>query len=224
MLLFLISQLDIGANQGLSIFPYYARGWRIIAFEPIPANVNTVRRNIFINGVSNETIALVEGAVTNETGTVKIYAPRGRADNTAISLKGSNLNVKKGSVDEVTVPAITVDNYLDNAVSPALKKNIHLVKIDTQGHELSVLQGMQKFLSDPPSVEDLGGWSFTVIAEYDRGLQEASGHGPEDMLNFMRGMGYDVRCGMDEDMPIVSPAQPNCPDVIFSKGKPVRPA
>jgi len=154
---------------------------------------------------------------------VKLYAPRGRTDNTAISLKGSNLNVEN-VVDELTVPAITLDNYLDNARSSALKKNIHLIKIDTQGHELSVLQGMQKFLSDSPSVENLGGWSFTIVAEYDKELQEASGHGPEDVLNFMRGIGYEVRCNMDDDLPIISPALPGCANVIFSRGKPVLPA
>ena len=51
--------LDIGANQdqGLSLMPYYAKGWRIIAFEPIPDNVHTIRRNIFINGIRDDQVA-----------------------------------------------------------------------------------------------------------------------------------------------------------------------
>ena len=159
--------------------------------------------------------------MTNHSGTVEIYSPKGRTDNTAISRKGSTLNVG-GAVDVFDVAAIEIDKYIDNAISPNLRNNILLVKIDTQGHELSVLRGMKKFLSNPPSEDDLGGWSFVVIAEYDRRLQEASGHGPNEMLDFMRNLGYEVRCHVSENEPVLRPAIPLCRNVIFSKGKPVR--
>ena len=81
--------LDVGANMGLSMLPYYARGWRVIAFEPIPENVNTMKRNIFINGITEDRVALVHGAVTNMSGSLQVYAPRGRTDNTAASRAGS---------------------------------------------------------------------------------------------------------------------------------------
>jgi len=214
--------LDIGANMGLSMMPYYARGWKVIAFEPIPDNINTLRRNLFINGIPEDRIALVHGAVTNATGVLQIYAPRGRTDNTAISQKGSTLNVK-GKVDVFNVSAIVIDKYIDNAVSENLRNSIMLIKIDTQGHELNVLQGMKKFLSSPPSKEALGGWSFVVVAEYHEKLQRAAGHEPNEMLDFMRNMGYEVRCSMEDELPILSPEVPHCPDVIFSIGKPVKP-
>lgn len=82
---------------------------------------------------------------------------------------------------------------------------------------------MKKFLSNPPSKEDLGGWSFVVIAEYHRKLQQASGYGPNEMLDFMRNLGYEVRCNMADNEPILPPTFPGCADVIFSKGKPVKP-
>lgn len=215
--------LDIGANMGLSLMPYYAKGWKVIAFEPIPDNVRAIRRNIFINRIRDDQVALVAGAVTNQSsGVLEVYAPKGRTDNTAVSREGSTLNVG-GTADVFNVTAVQIDDYIDNAVSADLRKNIMLVKIDTQGHELSVLQGMKKFLSNPPSTKDLGGWSFSVVAEYDVKLQAASGHGPNEMLDFMRNLGYEVRCQRMADTPIVSPNLPNCPDVIFTKGKPVKP-
>lgn len=125
-----------------------------------------------------------------------------------------------GEIDVLSITGIEIDKYIENAVSPKLGKQILFVKIDTQGHELSVLQGMKRFLLDPPSLEDLGGWSFIVFAEYYPNLQKAAGHGPNDMLDFMRDMGYEVRCSYDDDTPIVSPGIPTCSDVIFSKGKP----
>lgn len=214
--------LDVGANMGLSLMPYYVKGWRIIAFEPIPDNVNTIRRNLFINGVPDNRVALVAGAVTNTSGILQIYAPKGRTDNTALSKKGSTLNVG-GAVDTFNVTAVEIDKYLDNAVSKMLRSRIMLVKIDTQGHELSVLKGMRRFLSNPPSKESLKGWSFVVIAEYHPGLQRASGHDPNEMLDFMRSLGYEVRCKMTDEEPIFSPNRPQCKDVIFSRGKPVKP-
>ncbi|KAK1744755.1 SAM-dependent methyltransferase [Skeletonema marinoi] len=214
------TMLDIGANMGLSLMPYYSKGWKVVAFEPIKDNINTLRRNLFINGITEDQVALVEGAVTNQSGILEIYAPRGRTDNTALSRKGSTLNVG-GDVDVEKVTAIEIDTYINNAVSSDLRRNIMLVKIDTQGHELNVLQGMKSFLSAPPSNEDLGGWSFVVVAEYHVGLQKAAGHDPNEVLNFMRSLGYEVRCKLTDIDPILPPASPKCGDVIFSKGKPL---
>ena len=116
-----------------------------------------------------------------------------------------------------------MDDYIDNAVSTEFWNNIMLVKIDTQGHELSVLQGIERFLSNPPSKDNLGGWSFVVIAEYDINLQKASGHEPNEMIDFMRKLGYEVRCKMEDVEPILLPDFSKCGDVIFSKEKPLKP-
>jgi len=213
--------LDIGANIGQTLFNYYARGWRVVAFEPVPENVNTIRRNIFINGVGSDRIALVNGVASNHSGAIEIYTPKGWSDSTSVSQEG--VAAWKG-IDIHKVSAIEVDEYIDAAKSPHFRNKIMFVKIDTQGHELSVLQGMKKFLSDPPSTEDLGGWSFIVKAEYDADLQKKSGHGPNDMLDFMWGLGYEVRCEITDDKPIEKPNLPKCADVYFSKGKPVKPS
>jgi len=207
--------IDIGANMGLSLFPYFAKGWKIIAFEPVLDNINTIRRNIFINGVREDQIALVHAAVSDTNGNITIYAPKGRTDNTAISKVSSTTNVG-GKADAYEVPAVTIDSYLHGALEPRIRKMIALVKIDTQGHELNVLQGMEKFLSDPPTKEDLGGVTFSVIAEYAPNLQIASGHDPDEMLQFMRGLGYVVRCEYGGD-PIIHPNRPICADVIFTR-------
>ncbi len=98
-----------------------------------------------------------------------------------------------------------------------------LVKIDTQGHEISILQGMKKFLSNLPSKEELGGWSCVVIVEYSPLLQKAVDHNPSEMLIYMRSLGYEVRCKMTDIDPIIPPSVPGCKDVIFSKGKPRKP-
>lgn len=72
--------LDIGANQGKALLPYYARCFCVIAFEPIPDNVRTIQRNLFINGIKEEDrVALVEGSVSNQSaGVMAIYTPQGR--------------------------------------------------------------------------------------------------------------------------------------------------
>ena len=195
----------------------------MIAFEPIPDNANTIRRNIFINGITEDRVALVHGAVTNMSGSLQVYAPRGRTDNASASRAGSTLNVREQNVDVFNVTAIEIDKYVEHAVSGSLRDDIMLVKIDTQGHELRVLRGMKRFLSNPPSTKDLGGWPFVVIAEYNPKLQTAAGHNPNEMLDFMRSLGYEVRCEMEDDRPIMPPDEPRCKDVIFSIGKPTRP-
>lgn len=61
-----------------------------------------------------------------------------KTDNTTLSLEGATASVK-GAIDVLSITGIEIDKYIENVVSPKLGKQILFVKIDTQGHELSVL-------------------------------------------------------------------------------------
>ena len=167
-------------------------------------------------------MVLVHAAVGDTDGNITIYDVPGRSDNAAIGEKAATQNLGAMEKRALTVPIVSLDTYLDGA-APELRMKIAFIKIDVQGSELLVLRGMRRLLKTPPTPAMLGGYSFVVKAEYDPSLQASSGHKAGAMLQYMHELGYEMRCGMSDDQPLPMDKRPNCPDVFFSKGKPLLP-
>jgi FkbM family methyltransferase len=127
--------LDIGANVGyLSLIASRCVGshGRVLAFEPNPFTVKILRKNVERNGARN--IAIQQMACCNYSGSTKFFTGTGRHSGLA-SLSSENaggtisVNVKCCSIDEV--------------VAEERLHNVHLIKTDTEGAELSVMLGAQ---------------------------------------------------------------------------------
>ncbi len=58
--------VDVGANIGLSTILLARSAQRVIAFEPSPANVGYLRRNLASNGIAN--VEVVAAAVSDRPG------------------------------------------------------------------------------------------------------------------------------------------------------------
>ena len=102
-----------------------------------------LKLNAYLNGWGGprSAVGLVHAAVSNSNGSVRIFAPVGREDNTAIgtgnpSASTVNLGERTASVEH-KVRAVSLDGYFGEAAA-ALVHSIRLVKIDTQGHELEL--------------------------------------------------------------------------------------
>ena len=69
------------------------------------------------------------------------------------------------------------------------------MKVDVQGYELLVLKGAERILR-----ENKG--RIRVRFEYDEGLLKVAGTNPEDLLDYMKGLGYEIvnNSGGDIDM------------------------
>jgi len=198
--------VDVGGNIGLSVMPAASKGWRVLTFEPIPQNVEQLNLQKFVNGWQSDRVGLVAAAASNSTGHTKIYVPRGREDNAAMgSAETADRNVHTGSVEGIDIRTITVDDYFA-AAHPDLIKETRLVKVDVQGHELSVLQGMRKMLAGTNR-------NFAVIVELDHGLQQESGHDPADVPNFMESLGWKAYCLHQDGL--VNYTVHGCYDVVF---------
>lgn len=123
--------LDIGANT--AAFSVLAKGIspssRVVACEPVARIAARARENAKISGFDVE---VIETAVADDTGTVRIYDPGG--DNAySASLDAEYLPGDKNSYD---VPVITVDRLCES-----MKLRPHLIKIDVEGAEGRVLLG-----------------------------------------------------------------------------------
>lgn len=121
--------IDIGAHVGV-VSTYLAKryaGIRIIAVEPVPANVERLRRNLVANGVADQ-VEVIARAVTSDGRMVAI-----RGDLSSNS-GGSGLH-GRGTV-LCTVGSMT----LAELVRMAGGARVALLKIDCEGAEYEILQ------------------------------------------------------------------------------------
>lgn len=132
---------DIGANIGAYsvILPTLVPGLTVHAFEPDLRNLVFLKANIAINGLE-ERVQISDVAVGDESGTVQFLESRG----------GDNLNTGKSKVvgdlsDHAnlrTVTKVAVDDLCD------FSGRTVLMKIDVEGFEFDVLNGMHRTLRD----------------------------------------------------------------------------
>ena len=121
--------LDIGANVGkYSIMLGKRMGvdGRVLAFEPEPNNIKSLKKNIELNRVNN--IDIIEKACSNSKGEIDFYLSSNNTGGHSITAKTNN---------KITVQADTLDNILkERGVS-----RVDMVKIDVEGAEYLVLRG-----------------------------------------------------------------------------------
>jgi FkbM family methyltransferase len=152
--------LDIGANFGLyALSVAHARACdRVIAFEPDPRNFNQLSGNLYLNRLEGA-IEVEKLAVTDSTGTVymDMYAD-------------TSTGQSRVSEDTSAVPvaAIRLDDFL------SVDGKRLFLKIDVEGHELNVIQGMAGLLRNNDC--------FLQVESFDSNLEKLS--------SVMAGFGY----------------------------------
>lgn len=135
---------DVGANIGkytLALQKYKGNA-KIYSFEPNPYSFQKLTENT--KHIKNQNIELCECGLSSDTGILEIITD---GDN----LSSSHASVHSEVYDKLRKPEIqkriralfySLDDF-------CMKHNIHhidLLKIDTEGHELSVLNGAKKML------------------------------------------------------------------------------
>ena len=129
--------IDIGAHVGyytlISARQAGPKG-RVYAFEPDPDNHATLLRNIELNGYSN--VVTARKAVSDRVGDGQLYLSETISGNHSLYDHGQS---RRGSIP---VETTTVDSMLEKLDWP----QVDLVKIDVEGGEVAVLDGMTQLL------------------------------------------------------------------------------
>jgi FkbM family methyltransferase len=140
---------DIGANQGAKTDVFLRLGAHVIAIEPDHACSRNLEERFLKFRIRPRPVTIVESAVSNGTGTARmLFDGPGSAVNTmsskwAESLKRNRatfahshcgLEFKQTRLVETT----TIDELIARHGTP------FFVKIDVEGHELSVLRGLHR--------------------------------------------------------------------------------
>ncbi|HWF33290.1 MAG TPA: FkbM family methyltransferase [Solirubrobacteraceae bacterium] len=134
---------DVGANIGFFtilcsrlVGPHGS----VYAFEPIPENLVTLRHNIALNRLTN--VVVVEQALSSSTGTAEMFVSPWSAFH-SLDVAGASKRENHGpDGGQVTVETVTLDEFVqrDGVSAP------DLVKLDVEGAELLVAEGMRETL------------------------------------------------------------------------------
>jgi len=174
--------VEVGANYGYytllfaeSVGPTGA----VLAFEAHPLCFRTLFKNIEINGFSSR-VVLQNNAVTNVVGTTTLhYLTRHHGDSSVIELKQSSHQLDH--TNSVVVTCTTLDEYFE---ANNIARRIDLLKIDAEGSEGLILQGMNRVLtSNPPR---------HIILEFIPDRVRSTGVDPAQILNRLSVSGYEL--------------------------------
>jgi FkbM family methyltransferase len=131
---------DVGANMGLISLPLasHAPGLEIYAFEPDPRNRRLLETNLRLNPTVAPRVHVVAQAAAESAETVFFHSDDVNSGNSRI--------VDTASATTCAVPAVRLDQFF-----AAIGSYPDVVKIDVEGAELRVLEGMSGlFQSHPP--------------------------------------------------------------------------
>lgn len=154
--------LDVGANLGLFTYFLSRYSQHVHAFEPNPLPLRVLRY------VVDQNVTIHQLALSNQTGEAKLVIPKGRK---GWSSNGASIEYDEDQGYLLRVPGSRIDDLG--------YKDIGFIKIDVEGHEMSVLEGAKEtLLRDRPNL--------FVENEFSH-----AGDGVQDVFDMMKSLDYD---------------------------------
>lgn len=133
---------DVGANIGfttLMLARCVGPAGRVVAFEPLPENLERLRRHVALNGFADR-VTVVPCAVDKASGASSFLVhPSGGMG----KVEGSGGRAEEYR-QRITVETVDLDGYVYARGQPAPS----LVKMDIEGGEALALPGMQRLLRE----------------------------------------------------------------------------
>jgi FkbM family methyltransferase len=175
---------DIGANVGiltLAMARAVGEAGAVYSFEPEPANLALLQRNIERNGYA-ERVHVVDKAVAESGGSATLYvANHNKGEHSIID------GVVAGS-EGVNVQTICLDDFFAE-----IGARPDFVKIDVQGAEMRVLRGMERMMRE--------GFPQVILAEFWPAGLTSGDESETAVADLLRGHGYEgepitpMKCG-----------------------------
>ncbi|MDR3425550.1 MAG: FkbM family methyltransferase [Alphaproteobacteria bacterium] len=121
--------IDIGANLGLHSLVLAQCGYSVVSYEPDPIHYQKLQDNLKLNGAEKSCIAH-QAAISASAGRMEFTRVLGNT--TGSHLSGAKAN-PYGDLERFDVDVFDIKNVLDD---------VTLAKIDAEGHEVVILNGI----------------------------------------------------------------------------------
>ena len=161
--------IDVGAHSGGSFPPFIDAGWTVHAFEPDPSN----RAGIPKRYLDNPRFILDPRALSDKVQEDVAFFTSSESTGISGLTAFHNTHVETTRVSTTTLANVIADRAIDH---------ITLLKVDTEGFDLFVLQGMAWDRVAPE----------VVITEYENNKTERLGYTFEDQIRLLESHGYTV--------------------------------
>jgi FkbM family methyltransferase len=197
--------LDVGANVGYCSVLFAGAtdaGQKVYGFEPEPFNFALLKQVLRQRGLNGRVVA-TRTAVGNANGTVRLWLnPRHHGDHRIFTdaLVG----------ETVEVPVVSIDSFVEReSVHP-----VRFIKIDVQGYEPAVCEGMGRTLAANPDC--------VVSLEYMPAALREQGYDPRKLVEWFESRGYNahsvLRGGKLKPGVPKNLREDECLDLLFAKG------
>jgi FkbM family methyltransferase len=167
--------LDVGAQIGLSTLSVASEGYSVIAVEPVSTNIKLLEANIKLNGF--EKVKIADIAAFNENRDIVIYVPH-EEDCASLSAVAANIpgavNIKSETVKGMRIYDWLTENQVD-------VNKIRFVKIDVQGAEELVINGMEELLDNS---------DIHILMEWDPRMMNSMGTNEQTFINRLLSKGF----------------------------------
>ncbi len=165
--------LDIGAHYGFFTLLAATNNpdLEVVAAEPIPETFKALKRNIDLLGTSH--VTLQQTAISNGLGRAPFI----------VSMSSDNC----GFYQHPNAPPLRTMEVETSSVDALLQHREPcplVIKIDTEGHEIAILEGMSDTLRRFDDV--------ALIIEFNPEMQRAAGSPPEQLLEELDQLGFET--------------------------------
>ena len=164
--------IDVGANKGSYLWALSKAvpDGKVVAFEPQPVLSEYLRQACAKSGLKN--VIIENQGCSEKSGTLPLAIP-----GTGISSPGASFEQTVAAREPcrfITVSTVSIDDYFSGE-----SRQIGALKIDVEGHELSVLKGAQGLITHHKP---------TIVCECEeRHLTSGS---VSDVIEYVQSMGY----------------------------------
>lgn len=165
--------VDIGAHWGYytTLAAELSGGTgKVFAFEPNPNNYSLLIKNIETNGYTN--VTATQKAVSDKVGIAELFLAQGNSGDHRIYNPGNDR-------ESIQIETVSLDEFFKDK-----NEQIDLIKIDTQGAEMAILQGMDNIIKENTDL--------TIITEFWPMSLKKFGYSPEEYLNRLIEYGFKL--------------------------------
>lgn len=180
--------LDIGASTGsFCLLAKFVPGSRCIAFEPHRQSYEVLIDNIRMNDLRGRVIPL-NLALFDSPGEAELKIPSS-GKKAGLSCIGDPIRFKEWVIERVE--QATLDSVIKAPMEKLEASKVDLVKIDTEGAELGVIQGARQVLSS---------WKPPILLEYYPPNAAQFGYKAGEIVDLLIKYGYKrfTKVGVDD--------------------------